>query len=103
MSLTKPVSPYAALSPDSFLQSIPTDAVWPRPDVPHESPEARGTARKGLVELDRQLARMPREVVLSGGGLTITEVLAVARHGAKVYFTEDAMVLLPTEWVENRG
>ena len=50
---------------------------------PHEAPEARGTARKGLVELDQQLARMPREVVLTGGGLTITEVLAVAHRSQR--------------------
>src|SRR4051812_2520789 len=93
MSLTTSVSPQAAFSLDPFPPSSSPDAVRPRPDSLHMAPESRGTARKGLVDLDRQLACTPRWVVLTGGGLTITEVLAVARHGAMVSFTEDPTVL----------
>jgi histidine ammonia-lyase len=45
-----------------------------------------------LVEMDRELSCGSANVVLSGGPLALPEVLAVARHDARVDFTEDPAV-----------
>ncbi|HEX8201871.1 MAG TPA: aromatic amino acid ammonia-lyase [Isosphaeraceae bacterium] len=78
----------------SFLHCISPTAPGAQFDASGSARDGRGSAdRKDLVEIDRQLARRPIEVVLTGGNLTITEVLAVARDGAEVSFTEDPAVL----------
>ncbi len=45
-----------------------------------------------LIDLDRALADPPEAVRLTGRDLTLAGILAVARHGAAVHFTDDPQV-----------
>jgi hypothetical protein len=53
--------------------------------IPEDSPAS-------LVQMDRIFAQVPPEVILSGSGLGVREILAVARHNVPVRFTADSEV-----------
>lgn len=60
--------------------------------APTETP-IRDAGRQSLISLDAQIADSPSEVRLGDSPLTVREVVAVARHGASVAFTQNPEVL----------
>jgi histidine ammonia-lyase len=80
----------------SSQEARPAGVAALEPDRELNRPEARRhlmTAHRSLVQIQRGLGRIPAEVCLTGRDLTVTELLAVARHDAPTYFTTAPQVL----------
>ncbi|MDX1373155.1 MAG: hypothetical protein R3321_11825, partial [Nitrososphaeraceae archaeon] len=55
--------------------------------------EVKQYSQKSLLETDREFSDLPTKVVLTGKTLTVAEIIAVARHNARVELTDDKAVL----------